>query len=347
MTAAIPHPLSRLAVAAVAAGSLWAAPAAALEEPRPCSRGADADARVRCATATADKVVLLRAERGAALLVELPDGERVVGVPVSDDALMRGGGRGPSVRVAASGDGGGAGSAEDRPTADGNLSVAVRGGTVVVKPHADLVAQPFFVLTERGGDGGVGGRQTRYRFQLETAAPGLGYYSVRLRNVAAEDAERRARWQAAAAEREDRAARERLARAAAEPCRPGAPGVNLRFAARGDAALAPQAVCDDGRQTHLRFAPGQRVPAVEASLPDGRDGAVGTTPGANGWVAVHARAARLTLRDAGRALCVLNLGLGAPGRDDGTGTVSPGVVREAVPAGAPPAASGRAGGAAR
>lgn len=315
-----PARLAAMAAALLAGGAL---PARALEEPAPCSAAAGADPRVRCAAATADKVVLLRAERGAALLIELPDGERVTGVPVSDDVLMRGG-RGGSVRVAADG----VGPVEDRPTVDGNLSVAVRGATVVVKPHADLVPQPFFVLTEREG-----GRPTRYRFQLETVDAGAGYYSVRLSNVAAEQAERRARWEAAAAARGERAARERLAQAASEPCR-AVPGVHHRFAGRGDAALAPQEVCDDGRQTHMRFASGQRIPAVAASLPDGRDGAVGVTPGAGGWVTVHARAARLTLRDAGRALCVLNLGLGRPGRDDRTGTVSPGVVREPVlPAG--------------
>jgi type IV secretory pathway VirB9-like protein len=296
-----------------------AAPALALEEPAPCSTNAGADPRVRCANATTDKVVLLRAERGAALLIELPDGERVVGVPVSDDMLMRGS-RAGSVRVVAEGPG----PAEDRPTVDGNLSVAVRGSTVVLKPHADLVPQPFFVLTERDG-----GRPTRYRFQLETVSTGSGFYSVRLRNVAAEEVDRRARWEATAAARQERAARERLAQASAAPCSATA-GVHHRFAGRGDAALAPQEVCDDGRQTHLRFAPGQRIPAVEASLPDGRDGAVGVTPGPGDWVTVHARAPRLTLRDAGRALCILNLGLGMPGRDDRTGTVTPSVVREAV-----------------
>lgn len=296
-----------------------AAPALALEEPAPCSANAGADPRVRCANATTDKVVLLRAERGAALLIELPDGERVVGVPVSDDMLMRGS-RAGSVRVVAEGPG----PAEDRPTVDGNLSVAVRGSTVVLKPHADLVPQPFFVLTERDG-----GRPTRYRFQLETVGTGAGFYSVRLRNVAAEEGDRRARWEATAAARQERAARERLAQASSAPCSAAA-GVHHRFAGRGDAALAPQEVCDDGRQMHLRFAPGQRIPAVEASLPDGRDGAVGVTPGPGGWVTVHARAPRLTLRDAGRALCILNLGLGMPGRDDRTGTVTPGVVREAV-----------------
>ncbi|NKE48560.1 TrbG/VirB9 family P-type conjugative transfer protein [Roseomonas frigidaquae] len=312
-------PRSRVAALAAALCTGTVAPALALEEPAPCSARAGADPRVRCANATTDKVVLLRAERGAALLIELPDGERVVGVPVSDDMLMRGG-RAGSVRVVAEGPG----PAEDRPTVDGNLSVAVRGSTVVLKPHADLVPQPFFVLTERDG-----GRPTRYRFQLETVGTGAGFYSVRLRNVAAEEGDRRARWETTAAARQERAARERLAQASAAPCSAAA-GVHHRFAGRGDAALAPQEACDDGRQTHLRFAPGQRIPAVEASLPDGRDGAVGVTPGPGGWVTVHARAPRLTLRDAGRALCILNLGLGMPGRDDRTGTVTPGVVREAV-----------------
>jgi type IV secretion system protein VirB9 len=292
-------------------------PAAALEEPRACPGG---DARVRCVAASPSQVVLLRARPGASLVIELPDDERVLAVPVSDNTLMtRGRGEG-AVRVASEEEGGG--------TVDGNLSVAVRGRAVVVKPHGPLAPQPFFVLTEREG------KQHRYAFELRADAEGETpyYYSVRVRNIAAEQQAHRARAAKQQRAREQQVARDRLVQAQAAPCAAIA-NVNRRYAGRGDAALAPSEVCDDGRSTYLRFPGVQRRPAVFSILPDGREAAVNVSTGADGWVTVHQHSPMLRLRDGGRVLCLINRGYVAAGQNPGTGTVSPDVVRAAV---APP-----------
>jgi type IV secretion system protein VirB9 len=264
--------------------------------------------------------VLLRARPGASLVIELPDGERVLAVPVSDNTLMtRGRGKG-AVRVASEEEGG--------ATVDGNLSVAVRGRAVVVKPHGPLAPQPFFVLTEREG------RQHRYAFELRADTEGETpyYYSVRIRNVAAEQQARRARVEEQRRAREQQVARDRLMQAQAAPCAAIA-NVNRRYAGRGDAALAPSEICDDGRSTYLRFPGVQRMPAVFSILPDGREAAVNVSTGADGWVTVHEHSPMLRLRDGGRVLCLINRGYDPAGHNPGTGTVSPDVVRAAV---APP-----------
>ena len=92
--------MTRAALLAATA-SCSAASAFAATEPPPCSTALGADRRVRCIAATAETVVTLKVQRGASVMIEAPDGERVVAVPVSDDAIMRGGGR-ASVRVASS-----------------------------------------------------------------------------------------------------------------------------------------------------------------------------------------------------------------------------------------------------
>lgn len=286
-------------------------PAAALQEPGPCPGG---DARVRCIAAGPSQVILLRARPGASLVIELPDGERVLAVPVSDNTLMtRGRGEG-AVRLASEEDGG--------ATVDGNLSVAVRGRAVVVKPHGPLAPQPFFVLTEREG------KQQRYAFELRADTEGETpyYYSVRLRNVAAEQETRRERAEEQRRAQEQQVARARLAQAQAAPCASIA-NVNRRYAARGDPALAPSEVCDDGRSTYLRFPGVHRMPAVFGILPDGREAAVNVSTGADGWVTVHEHSSMLRLRDGGRVLCLINRGYYPAGTNPGTGTVSPDVVR--------------------
>jgi type IV secretion system protein VirB9 len=299
--------------ASTAALALLAAPVFAAVEPRPCSAGKNADARVRCIPAQRDMVVRLVAAPGAALIIEVPDGEKVVAVPASDQAIMRAPGT-RSVRLAVDD---GESTGDDRPTTDGNLSVAVRGPTVVVKPHGALLPQPFFVLTERDG------KQQRYRFELETGPD--WYYSVRLGNPGAEAAERTARWREVTTKREERAARDTLEQARAEPCR-SIPNVSHRYVAQGDAALAPAEICDDGRQTYARFT--GRVPVIETTLPDGRLASVNTSPGKNGWTVIEAVAKTFRLMDGGRTLCIHNRGYSATITNTYTGTITPAVVRE-------------------
>jgi type IV secretion system protein VirB9 len=288
-------------------------PAAALEEPRPCPGG---DGRMRCVAPSPNQVVLLRSHPGASLVIEVPEGEKVLAVPVSDNALMTHG----AAKARLVSDDGGA-------TVDGNLSVAVRGTTVVVKPHGKLEPQPFFVVTEREG------HQRQYAFELRSeddeAMP--YYYSVRVRNVAAEQQARQARAAERQRVRETQVARDRLVQAQAAPCDSIA-NVNLRYAAQGDPALAPSVVCDDGRSTYLRFPGVQRMPAVFSILPDGREAAVNVSTGPDGWITVHEHSPQLRLRDGGRVLCLINRGYTLAGTNTETGTVSPEVVRTSVEA---------------
>ncbi len=290
--------------------SLLAFPALALQEPEACPGG---DVRVRCVAASQSQVILLRGRPGASLVIEVPDGERVIAVPVSDNTLLTRGRSDASVRL--TDDEGGA-------TVDGNLAVAVRGTAVVVKPFVPLAPQPFFVLTEKDG------KQHRYAFELRADAEASApyYFSVRVRNVAAEEQERRDRAEEQARQREERFARDRLAQAQAAPCA-AIPGVNRRYVGQGDAALAPAEICDDGRSTYLRFPGVQRMPAVFTSLPDGREAAVNVSTGPDGWVTVHERSPVLRIRDGGRVLCLINRGFDLTGRNPGTGTITPDVVR--------------------
>ncbi|NOG73506.1 MULTISPECIES: TrbG/VirB9 family P-type conjugative transfer protein [Roseicella] len=295
-------------------------PAWALQEPEPCPGG---DPRVRCVSARASQVMLLLARPGASLVIEMPEGEKVLAVPVSDNTLIQRGRGEASTRISTEEDGG--------ATVDGNLAVAVRGTAVVVKPFGPLAPQPFFVLTERDG------KQQRYAFELRADADAQApyYYSVRLRNVAAEEEDRRVKAEAEARQREERFARDRLAQAQAAPCS-GIPGVNRRYVGRGDAALAPAEICDDGRSTYLRFPGVQRMPAIFTTLPDGREASVNVSTGPGGWVTVHDQSPMLRLRDGGRVLCLINRGFTLTGRNLETGTIAPDVVRSPSPGGALP-----------
>ncbi|HWX49641.1 MAG TPA: TrbG/VirB9 family P-type conjugative transfer protein [Roseomonas sp.] len=299
--------MSRISALAAMLAGLAATPVWAAQEPSPCSVGEDP--RVRCITVTEDRVILLRIQPGTTALIELPPGERVVGTPASDNSLMLG-----AEAMARTG------STQANATTDGNLSVAVRGNTVALKPHHDLEPQPFFVLTEREGL-----PQQRYRFQLETAEAGQAFYSVRLRNLAAERARRKAHWRAQSAAREKAAAEAALRQAQAAPCA-ATPDANFRWIGIGDARLAPAEICDNGRQTFLRFPGVQRVPAIVTVLPDGTRAVANNTMNPQGWVVVHANPPQLLLADGQSTLCVINKGYDPVGRSTGTGTVSPDVV---------------------
>lgn len=310
------------AIAALAAQPAAAQPlAAGPREPQPCSR--DEDTRVRCIPVTRDRVIQLLAQKGATLLIEVPDGERVVAIPTSDQGLIRDRDARPSVRYvvpAAS-----AGAVDDAPpepsneTTDGNLTVKPRGPTVTLKPHTDLDPQPLFVVTENAE-----GKQTRYRFELRTVPAGQAYYSVRLQNVAAEQAAAAAHRAAFAAGRREAQARDRLAQVQAAPCA-SLPNVNVRYVGQGDPSLAPSEVCDDGNNTYLRFPGTRRQPAVWMDGPDGKPALANPITLQDGWVQVPGRSRRVKLID-GTALCLINKGPENAGQATGTRTISPDVV---------------------
>lgn len=119
---------------------------------------------------------------------------------------------------------------------------------------------------------------------------------------------------------------------------------------RDRGALAPSsggrepAMWDDGHRTYLRYAGNRRVPMVYQVLPDGREGLVGQSadpdPTTRGTlVTLHGvfqnasgTGPALRLRDGKAVLCVFNDDPDRTGRNPGTRTVSPDVVREPVAA---------------
>ena len=321
----------------------WDAPAIADEIPAP----AGADPRVRVIAYDPLQVVKLYAVPGATLTLQLAPGETVAGLPVSDQTLLdppepaglgtgplaMAGGPVPSERAGA-----GRGASTDR-----NLFTAVRGNFVMLKPLRDLDPQPLFIIG-RSTDPTTGREVMRaYTFELSTRegpltaeAPNT-YYLVRFtypgEERAAAEAATAARRQAANAAAEarrhemvERRARDRLQLASANGATPGA--MNWNYDGQGDRELAPAEVWDDGQSTFLRFPGNRRLPAIFSVLADGREAAVNYTASTSGLITVHQTGPVLRLRDAGLVLCILNRAHDATGRNPGTGTTSPDVVRE-------------------
>lgn len=335
--------LRLLLAASVALPLAWGAPTAADEAPAPAGR----DPRVRVIAYDPQQVVKLYAVPGATLTIQLAPGETVAGLPVSDQTLLdppepaglgtgplaMAGGPAPSERAGA-----GRGASTDR-----NLFTAVRGNFVMLKPLRDLDPQPLFIIG-RSTDPATGRELMRaYTFELSTRegpltaeAPNT-YYLVRFtypaeeRAAAAAAAEARRQASAAAAavrrkEQEDRRARERLVLASTNAATPGT--MNWNYDGQGDRELAPAEVWDDGQSTFLRFPGNRRVPSIFSVLADGREAAVNYSANTSGLITVHQTGPALRLRDGGLVLCILNRAFDATGRNPGTGTTSPDVVRE-------------------
>lgn len=329
--------LRHLLAALIALPLAFNTPASAGEAPAPGAR----DPRVRVIAYDAQQVVKLYAVPGATLTIQLSPGETVAGLPVSDQALldtpepagptgpvaMAGGLTQPSERAAA-----GRGASSDR-----NLFTAVRGNFVMLKPLRDLAPQPLFIIGKSLDP--TTGRETMraYTFELSTRegpltadAPNT-YYLVRFTYPAEESAEAaaaaKARHQATAdaaaarrKEQEERQARLRLQSPQA--------AVNWNYDGQGDRDLAPAEIWDDGQSTFLRFPGNRRVPAIFSVLADGREAAVNYSANTVGLVTVQQTGPALRLRDGGLVLCIFNRSFDPVGRNAGTGTTSPDVVRE-------------------
>lgn len=322
--------MRRLLLASVAC--LMAAPALALETPKECSK---ADPRVRCVAYNPAEVVQLYAAPGAALTVEFGENETIVDASTSDNGLLEGSEASQRMALPIADTG--------TATSDRNLMMAKRGSFLFLKPLRPLVPQPVTVLTRRED-----GKMRRYAFQLETREGRLTpetantFFAVRFTYPQDEAAARAARWAAA---REARAAtmaasRLRQNRIAGETVR------NADYRGQGTAedraALAPMsssrepAIWDDGQRTYLRFPGNRRVPMVFQVLADGREAAVGQSadadPTTNGTlVTLHGVFRMLRLREGKAVLCITNAAFDPVGRNPGTFTTSPDVVRELAP----------------
>jgi type IV secretion system protein VirB9 len=274
---------------APAASLALCTPALALEHPKP----GRLDGRIRTVPYEPGNVVDISTAPGAVMVVQFSSAERVVNVAASDSAFLKA-----------------------KPS----------GNFLFFKPMAVLSPQPVVVLTRT-----TDGKLRRYDFEFETKQSKLGAdddvdYTVvftyprdaYLRRLAAE--------RAARARAEKEAAAERLKETTAEEQNPYDGSRNYRYVARGDRALAPAWVWDNGYSTAFTFPQMQRIPALFRINPDGKEatanysvhGSTVIAPGtAREWV----------LRDGETVLDVYDLAYNPLGATPGTHTISPSVVR--------------------
>lgn len=221
-----------------------------------------------------------------------------------------------------------------------HLAAVPKGNYLFLKPSATLKLQPIIVLTQRQ-DGAL----RRYVFEIETVntpttadgAAGV-FYSVQFTYPA--DAARAAAARAAADARKVAVLNQKSLQHARhiaiqtvfqnEQSNPYAGPRNYKYVARGDRALVPLAIWDNGYSTLLRFAGNARIPSFFVIDPDGKEATASYTVKGD-IVQLDQTAREWRLRDGGTVLNIYNLGYHAVGGNPETGTTSPDVSRVVVP----------------
>ena len=95
-------------------------------------------------------------------------------------------------------------------------------------------------------------------------------------------------------------------------------------------AIGRPVVWDDGQSTFMRFAGNQRIPVPYVVLPDGKEAVIDRTVIADGSdhiVMLPQTAKEIRLRDGDAVACIVNNNWTPAGRNPGTGTTSPNIVR--------------------
>ena len=176
------------------------------------------------------------------------------------------------------------------------------GNALFLKPTAPRASSNMQVVTRTAN-----GTARSYQFVLAEGPPIFALHvTPREDRRASADAER---------------AREaRLAQAWAEGPR------NWRYVAQGSGLLEPLEVSDNGRFTAFRFPGAMRLPAIFTVAPDGSETIVSYTV-VGDHVVVPRTAKEFLLRDGREVLRVVNQGFDPIGRDPGTGTGLPDLVR--------------------
>lgn len=256
------------------------------------------DARVRYVPYEAGNVTDIWTAPGAALTVQFGAKESVVSVAESDSAFLK---------------------------------VVPVGNYLFIKPTGILPAQPIAVLC-RTADG----KLRHYFFQFETVDHKLGAgqnvdYAVVFTYPHQAYERRLAKRKAAKAKARKQAARNRLAEAgklltASTVDKYHGPR-NYQYVARGNRALAPSAVWDNGHSTVFTFPAEQRIPAIFDIQPDGKEATVNIAVHGN-TVVVPGTAPEWRLRDGHTVLDIYDLKYTPIGATPGTHTISPNVERE-------------------
>ena len=281
----------------VAGGLIWLGmmgTAWAVQFPQPGRE----DARVRYVPYESGNVTDIWTAPGAALTVQFGPNETVVSVAESDSAFLK---------------------------------VVPVENYLFIKPTGILPAQPIAVLcrTDKG-------KLRHYFFQFETVDNQLGAgqnvdYAVVFTYPHQAYEEGIAAQKAAEAKALQEAARHRLTEASAAMTTGSVgqynPERNYEYVARGDRALAPSEVWDDGYSTVFNFPAEQRIPAIFDIQPDGREATVNYSVYGD-TVVVPGIAPEWRLRDGHTVLDIYDLKYNPIGATPGTHTISPDVTRE-------------------
>lgn len=306
-------------------------PAWSAELPKPCGP----DPRERCIAYRKGQIVQLFLMPGATMTIELPDTETVYFVGTSDDSIIRGDGAFPRQ----------AGAPE--VVGDPNLLISVPGGAeapanfLTLRALHALEPQPLVVIGTFIHP--VTGKQAyrRHTFELQTTTPDKkadSFYSLVFSDPESARAVRKAEIEA-----EQMMAMMALAADRLEQVDQSVLQKNTDYVGQGtDAdrlALAPAAppgqpaIWDDGQRTFLRYPGNRAIPIAYQVLANDQAAVIGQAvapdPSTNGnFLIVEGVVPMLRLRQGGAVLCIVNQGYNATGRNPGTGTVDPGVIRE-------------------
>ncbi|WP_456809587.1 TrbG/VirB9 family P-type conjugative transfer protein [Cupriavidus sp. CP313] len=184
--------------------------------------------------------------------------------------------------------------------------VGAGGNWILLKPTVVDPDTNLLVVTNR----------RRYTFQLATAPKG----TAATWSLSFDYPDTRARLAGDAQKRASLAAQARAAAGDVSTRR------NQNYMMRGDAALAPTAMWDDGRFTYLRYATSRDLPVVFRLQPDGSEALTNTHMDGD-TVVVHETAAQLVLRLGQAVLGIRNDGYTPDGQYNTAGTPVPGAVR--------------------
>ena len=234
------------------------------------------DSRIRTAFYSADEVYKLYGFVGYAIELIFEDGEQFAGT---------GGGDLESVTIDA------------------------HGSSVLIKPHAEVVATNLVVFTDR--------RAYRFDYTALARPPNRTsdevIYAVRFtyppppRTATGEDPQ-------------VVVARELAAASAVRPR-------NTDYWYCGRSSLKPSAASDDGVQTRITFGDRSEIPAIFVRNEDGSESLLNFSMDA-GDVVIHRLAPRFILRRGRLTGCIVNKGFSGAGLRLDTGTVSPQVERD-------------------
>jgi type IV secretion system protein VirB9 len=287
--------MSRTLTAALALSVAFSAPAVALE-PTHADR---LDGRILEVPYEADNVVPLKTTMGTGMMVRFAPDENIVQVADSDTQRLI---------------------AKIYHDYMFLKPIRIKGDP----PNYVLPRMPIFVLTEKHGE------IRHYQFEFDAqAAGGDPNYTVLMTYPHDAYLKRRAE-ERAREKRAEQAETQALLNEETEFQRgevnPYDGTRNYRYVARGDRALAPSWVWDNGHSTVLIYSGMQRMPALFKIDPDGKEATADFTVHGDAIIA-PGTAPEWRLRDGHTVLEIYDLSYNPVGATPDTGTVSPQVQR--------------------